>query len=331
MMYMTTVYLADNRPIRGEALTVLQKAGKIIRVENTGEEDFIKDLRTINPEIVIVGARKVTRNVLSASDNLKGVIVYGVSYDFVDVEAATDNGVMVTNTPGVNAISVAEFALGLTLSIIKNIPQAFLGVRNGGWSNMTTFRFSFTGTELFNKTVGIVGLGNIGANLAKRLNVMGANLLSYTKHPSDGRATQHKVEFVDLNTLMSRSDIVIVCCALTEETQGMIGRNQLALLKPTAYFINTSRGAVVDENALLDILREKKIAGAALDVITQEPNTTNPLFGMDNVICTPHIAGRTIEAGQRLEMTVAEDALRIANGEIPLNIVNKEVLEHKRN
>jgi D-3-phosphoglycerate dehydrogenase len=327
---MAKVYLADSRPIRGEALKVLQKAGEIVKAEDTGEEDFIRDLNEIKPEIMIVGARKVTKKVLSsAPENLRGVIIYGVSYDFVDVEAATEKGVMVANTPGVNAISVAEFALGLILSLIKKIPQSHAAVRSGGWSNMTTFRFSFTGIELYNKTVGIIGLGTIGSNLAKRLNAMGVKVIAYTKHPSLERAEENNVEFMDLNTLMSKSDIVAICCALTDETKGMVGKKQIDLMNPNSYLINTSRGAVVDEQALLDALIAKRIAGAALDVIDKEPNTDSPLFELHNVICTPHIAGRTVEAGQRLELTVAEEALRIAEGKIPRNLVNKQALQYK--
>jgi D-3-phosphoglycerate dehydrogenase len=319
--------MADNRPVRGDAQLVLEKAGEIIKVEDTGEEDFIKDMMEIDPDIMVVGARNVNDKVLSSAKNLKGVIVYGVSYDFVDVEAATKHGKMVSNTPGVNAVSVAEFALGLCLTLLKNITRANNNVKNSEWTNMTTFRFGHNGSELYNKTVGIIGLGTIGSTLANRINAMGAKVISYTKNPSDVRAKQHNVLFKDLNTVMSESDIVICCAALTNETVGLIGKEQLELMKNNSYFVNVSRGALVDEETLYNILKNEKIAGAALDVIIKEPNTDSPFFKLDNVICTPHIAGRTIEAGQRLEMTVAEDALRISQGKIPKNIVNKEVLK----
>lgn len=321
------IYMADSRPVRSKAFEILQKAGEIIWAEDTGEEDLIRDLKNIDPEVIIVGARKITRNAIFSAKKLKGITVYGVSYDFVDVKAATERGVYVTHTPGVNAVSVAEFAIGLIFAIIKNIPQAYVTMKEGKWTNMTTFRFGFAGIELYQKTVGIVGLGNVGSNLGRRFNGLGARVISYTKNPSKERAKKHGVKFVDLDTLMSESDIIVVCCALTDETRGMIDKRKIGLMKQSAYFINVSRGAVVDEEGLLEALRNKKIAGAALDVIQREPTTESPFFDLDNVINTPHIAGRTHEAAMRLEMTVAEEAARIVQGKIPVHAVNKEEIK----
>lgn len=324
---MVKIYMADNRPIRDKALIVLQRAGDIVCAEDTGEENFIKDVKKIDPEIMIVGARKVTKNVISSAKKLRAIIVYGVSYDFVDVKAASERGILVINTPGVNTISVAEFALGLVLALLKNIPQSYVALRRGEWTNMTTFRFGFPSTELLRKTVGIIGLGNIGSYLAKIFNAMGTRVISHTQFPSDERAKQHKVEFVDLDILMSKSDVIVVSCALTDRTKGMIGKRQIALMKPDSYIVNVSRGAVIDERELLDALMRKKIAGAAMDVLTKEPNTDSPFFKLENVICTPHIAGQTTESAKRLEMIVAEEASRIAKGKRPHHAVNEEALE----
>jgi D-3-phosphoglycerate dehydrogenase len=322
--------MADSRPITGKALDVLNQAGEISSGQDTGEADFIADMNRINPEIIIVGARKVTRDVLAAGINLRGIVIYGVSYDFVDAKAATEMGIIIANTPGVMTISVAEFTLGLILSATKDIARSSAHTKKGEWSTMTTYRFQFNGVEVANRTVGIIGLGKIGAHLAKILNAMGARVISYTKHPSAERAKQAGVQFVELDQLMAESDIVVLTALLTDETKGMVTKRHIDMMKPGAFFINIARGAMADEEAVIAALKAGKLGGAAFDVLTKEPNTDSPLYQLENTVISPHIAGRTREANQRLEMTCAQEALRISKGERPANLVNPDALQRAR-
>ncbi|MDA4118332.1 MAG: NAD(P)-binding domain-containing protein [Thaumarchaeota archaeon] len=327
---MTKIYMADSRPITGKALDVLNQAGEISSGQDTGEADFIADMKRINPEIIIAGARKVTRDVMAAGTNLRGIVIYGVSYDFVDAKAATEMGIIIANTPGVMTISVAEFTLGLILAMTKDIARSSAHTKNGEWSTMTTYRFQFNGVEISSRTVGIIGLGKIGTHLAKILNAMGAKVVSYTKHPSSERAKQANVQFVELDQLMAESDIVVLTALLTDETKGMVTKRHIDMMKPGAYFVNIARGAMADEEAVIAALKAGKLAGAAFDVLTKEPNTDSPLYQLENTVVAPHIAGRTREANQRLEMTCAQEALRISKGERPANLVNPDALQRAR-
>jgi len=315
------ILFADKRPMCDEAMRLLYDVGEVVWAVGDTEYELIRDVK--DAVVVISGLRFISRNVIFAAEKLRGIVAYGVGYDHIDVAAATEKKVYVANTPGVNVISVAEYAVGLMLSVARRIPQQNASVKAGKW-----LRWELMGNELWGKTLGIVGLGQVGTHLAILGKAFGMKVLSFTRHPSKERAEKWGVEFVDLNTLMKTSDFVVVCCALTDETRGMVSEKEIELMKPSAYLINVARGQVVDEHALVKALREKRIAGAGVDVFEKEPvDPNNPLLKFDNVIVSAHVAGFSVESMKRLQMTVAEEAVRIVKGLPPKYQVNK--VSHK--
>ena len=311
------ILFADKRPMCDEALRLLYEVGEVVWAVGGTEDDLVKDMK--DAVVVISGLRYISRRAIFEAEKLRGIIAYGVGVDHIDVAAATEKKVYVVNTPGVNSISVAEYAVGLMLSLARKIPQQNISVKAGKW-----LRWELMGNELFGKTLGIVGLGQVGTHLANLGKAFGMRVLSFTRHPSKERAEKWGVEFVDLSTLLKASDFVVICCALTDETRGMIGEKEIALMKSSAYLINVARGQIVDEQALIKAISEGKIAGAGIDVFEKEPpDSNNPLLKFDNVIVSAHIAGFTAESMRRLQMTVAEEAVRIVKGEPPRYQVNR--------
>ena len=306
-----------------KALEIIHRAGNLVASETSDTLGLLKEVK--DAHIIVSARRSIPSEVICGARQLKGIVVYGIGYEHIDVQAASRRGVYVANTPGVNAISVAELAFGLMICLVRNIPQSCVAAREGMWKD-DSIRWKLQGQELYDKVLGIIGLGNVGTKIASRAKAFGMHILSYTRCPSKERAEKYGVKFVDLSTLLKQSDIVVICCAVTPETQGLIGQKELRLMKPTAYLINVARGALVKEDALYKALKAKKIAAAALDVLQQEPpGKSNPLFELDNVIITTHLSGRTDEASRRLQIAVAEEALRIAQGKRPINLVNPEV------
>lgn len=311
------ILFADRRPMSDESLVLLRKAGELMWAEGDAEQELIEAIKDVS--IVISGQRPITGSVICAAPQLKAVIAYGVGYDHVDVEVATERGVYVVNAHGVNAVSVAELVIGLMITMARKIPLLDANVKAGHWD-----RWEFLGNELYGKTLGIVGLGVVGGYLASLAKAFQIDVLSFTKNPSTERAKDKGVKFVALNRLFEEADFIVICCELTDETRNLIGTEEIALLKSTAYFINVGRGPIVDEKALAVALKKKKISGAALDVFDIEPpEKNNPLLGLDNVVLTSHIAGLSDEAMKRLQMVVAEESVRILNGKEPENQVNR--------
>ena len=328
---MPKVLFVDQRP----PISMSKKASKLIEdldsflLPDKASDDRLKELIR-KADVVVSGLRPVAEETISCGKKLKGIVTSGAGYEHIDVQAASRRGVYVANTPGVNAISVAELAFGLMICLVRNIPQSCVAAREGMWKD-DSIRWKLQGQELYDKVLGIIGLGNVGTKIASRAKAFGMHILSYTRCPSKERAEKYGVKFVDLSTLLKQSDIVVICCAVTPETQGLIGQKELRLMKPTAYLINVARGALVKEDALYKALKAKKIAAAALDVLQQEPpGKSNPLFELDNVIITTHLGGRCDEAAERLLCTVAEEILRIISGQEPVNLVNREVSRSRR-
>lgn len=315
------ILFADRRPMSEESMKLLQSAGEVVWASGTDELELIRDMK--DASVVVSGLRLITRNAILSSEKLKGVIAYGVGFDHIDVAAATERKVYVINTPGVNSISVAEFAFGLMIGVARKIPLLHTLVREGKW-----LRWEMLGNELWEKTLGIIGLGLVGRHVAGLGKAFGMRVISYTRHPSKERAEKAGVEFVDLDTLLKKSDFLVLCAALSEETKGLIGEREISLLKPTSFLVNVARGPIVDESALIRALSEKRIAGAAIDVFEKEPpNPDDPLLKLDNVVTTSHMAGLSYESTRRLQLTVAEEAVRVLQGETPRYVVNKELLE----
>lgn len=228
--------------------------------------------------------------VFAACPKLRVLSLWGTGTDHVDLSAATEHGVIVTNTPGVSAVAMAEHALALMLAVARDIPRIDARTRKGAWPR------GFV-TQLHGKTLGVVGLGAIGLQTARIARGIGMRVIAWTRTPGEKPLAELGIELVDLDDLYRQSDVVSLHVRLTRETTGMVGQRELAAMKPTAILVNTARGAVVDEAALLEALRKETIRGAGLDVFEQEPLPENhPLAELPNVVITPHSGGVTAEA-----------------------------------
>jgi D-3-phosphoglycerate dehydrogenase len=265
----------------------------------------------------------VDHDLLKRAPNLLIVSSNGAGYDPVDVEACTAAGVLVVNQSGGNAHSVAEHALAMLITLSKRIIQADRAIRREANVN----RNALIGTEVQGKTVGIVGLGNVGRRIAALCKgLLGMNVLAYDPYLSATEMAERGGEKVTLDELLRRSDYVSISCPLTKESRGMIGGREFALMQPHAYFITTARGFIHDEAALEAALREKKIAGAGLDVWGKEPPASaHPLLQFDNVIVTAHTAGVTREARANIGKIAAEQMLDALDGKPVNRVVNPQV------
>jgi D-3-phosphoglycerate dehydrogenase len=261
-------------------------------------------------------------DLLRRTQSLLIVSTNGAGYDTVNVKACTDAGILCLNQAGGNKEAVAEHALAMMLSLTKRIVEADKAIRRE-----ILDRNIFTGHDLFGQTVGIIGLGNVGKRLAQLCNgLFQMRVLSYDPYVSADVMKANNVEKVDLDTLMRESDFVSINCPLIDETRGMVGAKQYALMKPTAYFVTTARGNIHDEKALEEVLRAKKIAGAGLDVWEKEPPPLDhPLMKFDNVLVSPHTAGVTHEARTNMGRIAAEQMLNALDGKPVARVLNPEV------
>jgi len=309
-----------------EAMRNLEGVGNVIWVDCKDEDGLVETARKTNPEVIISEYAKITFRVMNASSALKGIVVWGVGYDHIDVEDASKKGIYVANTRGSNAESVAEHVFAFILGLSRKLPQADFFVKKGGWTSREEagLPHELIAHDLYEKTLGIVGLGAIGSRVARIAHGFNMHVLAYDPYVSIEAAMEKGVELVELEKLLKESDFVTLHVVLTEGTRGMISTKEFNLMKPTAYIINASRGPVIDKDALIRALKEKKIAGAGLDVFTKEPiDLENPLLKFDNVIVTPHCAGNSAEALKATSLMVSEEVVRILRGQIPKNLVNK--------
>src|SRR6478735_4841880 len=267
--------------------------------------------------ILIRSATKVDAEAIAAAKKLKVVARAGVGLDNVDVKAATQAGVMVVNAPTSNIVSAAELAVGLLLASARNIPQADAALKNGEWK-----RSKYTGVEVTEKTVGVVGLGRIGVLAAQRLSAFGVELIAYDPYVQPARAAQIGVRLVSLEELLRESDFITVHLPKTPETINLIDADALKLVKPSVHIINAARGGIVNEEALFDALKEGRVAGAGLDVYTKEPMTDSPLFTLDNVVVLPHLGASTDEAQEKAGIAVAKSVRLALGGELVPDAVN---------
>jgi D-3-phosphoglycerate dehydrogenase len=251
--------------------------------------------------LAVRSATKVTRELLDAATNLKVVGRAGIGVDNVDVKSATARGVVVMNTPHGNTITTAEHAIAMMFALARQIPDASASTKSGKWE-----KNRFMGVELTGKTLGLIGCGNIGSIVADRAVGLKMKVISYDPYLSEKRALDLGVEKVEIDTLFTRADIITVHTPLTDATRNILSREALAKTKPGVRIINCARGGLVDEAALADAIRSGHVAGAALDVFETEPATDSPLFGLDNVVCTPHLGAATTEAQENVALQVAE-------------------------
>ncbi|MEB3764638.1 MAG: D-glycerate dehydrogenase [Desulfurococcales archaeon] len=275
---------------------------------------------------------KIDCNLLeSAQPRLRIVSQYAVGYDNIDTECATRLGVYVTNTPGVLTDATADLTWALIMAITRRIVEADKFVRSGEWYRSGTgwHPMMLLGFEITGKTLGIIGMGRIGRAVAQRAKGFRMRIIYYDKYRlPEEMEKELGAEYVDLDTLLREADVISIHTPLTPETYHMIGEEQLKKMKKTAYLVNTSRGKVIDTEALVKALREKWIAGAALDVFEEEPiSPDHPLTKLDNVVLTPHIGSATWETRTRMADIVAENLIAFAKGEVPPTLVNKEVLK----
>jgi len=283
--------------------------------ENMTETEFCTAIKDVHA--IVASGERYTNAVFEAANVLDIVARTGAGVDQVDLEAASHHGVWVTNTPGATTPAVADFALGLILCLLRDLPAMNQDMKRGIYER-------HTGQQLNRMTVGVVGAGLIGKDLIKRVSACGAKVLAYDVYQDDAFAAQWHVSYVDLDQLMAESDVVTLHCALTDQTHGLIDERRLGLMKSSAYLVNTSRGPVVDRSALFEILHERRIAGAAIDAHDQVPtDPDDPLIQLDNVIATPHTAYRTQDAINDMCNAAVADIIRVLSGESPRFPVNQ--------
>ena len=267
--------------------------------------------------VLIRSATHMDAEAIAAAPHLKVIARAGVGLDNVDVKAATTAGVMVVNAPTSNIISAAELTVGHILSLARHIPAAHGALAQGQWK-----RSKYTGTELYEKTIGIIGLGRIGALITARMQAFGTNVVAYDPYVTAARAQHLGVTLLSLEELLAQSDFITIHMPKTPETTGMISTEQLGMMKPTAFIVNVARGGLIDEDALYAALKSGRIAGAGLDVFVSEPPTGSPLLALENVIVTPHLGASTDEAQEKAGVSVAKSVRLALGGELVPDAVN---------
>ncbi len=293
------VLVSDN--ISPNGIKILKNAGLEVDLKVGMKPEELKACIGEYHGLVIRSATRVTPEIIDAAKNLKVIGRAGSGLDNVDKVSATKKGIVVMNTPGGNTITTAEHTIAHIVSLARQIPQATMSMKEGKWDKK-----KFMGVELNGKTLGIVGIGNIGSQVAKRMQAFGMTIIAFDPFLSEDRAKVMGVENVDLQELFRRSDFITVHTPLTPETKYLINRESIEVMKPGVRIINCARGGIVNEKDLYDALVEGKVAGAALDVFEKEPPQNNPLLTLDSVICTPHLGASTKEAQENVAIAIAE-------------------------
>jgi D-3-phosphoglycerate dehydrogenase len=319
---------SDNTPGFGDiGLDLLETAGDIRWEYLPDRASTIQAGQLRDYDALLLLAPRLPAEAVEGADRLTVVARFGVGYDSVDVEACTRRGVLVTTTPDGVRRPVAAAVLTLVLALAHKLLAKDRLVRSGHWAE----KLDYMGTGLTGRTLGLVGLGNIGQEVFALAQSLGMRHLAHDPYVRREDAEKLGVELVDLEVLLRTSDFVSVCCALTPETYHLLDRGRLALMKPTAYLVNVARGPIVDQRALTEALREGRLAGAGLDVFEEEPVLPDdPLLGLANVILSPHAICWTDECFRGIGRSACISILEVAAGRVPLNVVNSAVLEHPR-
>ena len=288
------------------------------------EEEMISKVGDADA-LVCLGTEKIDKEIMDAGKRLKIIANYAVGYNNIDVDYATKKDIMVTNTPGVLTETTADLTWALLMAIARRIVEGDGLTRAGkftGWKPDLLL-----GSDIHGKTLGIVGFGRIGQAVAKRASGFDMKVLYHDVRPVAQEIEQaYKATYVDLDTLLKQSDFVSLHVPLTDSTYHLMDEGKLALMKPTAYLINAARGPVIDEQTLVKVLKERKIAGAALDVYEKEPELSPGLSELDNVVLVPHLGSATQQTRGAMSQIVAENVIAALSGENPPNLVNKELL-----
>jgi D-3-phosphoglycerate dehydrogenase / 2-oxoglutarate reductase len=299
-----------------EGVRRLESGAEVDVITNLSPEELIQKIKEYDA-LVIRSGTKVTADVIKAADRLKVIGRAGVGIDNVDVEAATKKGIIVLNTPGGNTISAAEHTIAMMLAVARNIPQANAALHRGEWN-----RKKYTGVEFFNKTLGIVGLGRVGAEVAYRMKAFGMQILAFDPFVTEEKAKQMGLTLAPLETVLREGDFITVHTPLTNETRNLIDEDEFKIMKPGVRIVNCARGGIINEAALAKAVAEGKVAGAAVDVFTKEPPTGSPLLEQEKIITTPHLGASTAEAQVNVALAVADQILSIARGGLPTNAIN---------
>jgi D-3-phosphoglycerate dehydrogenase len=317
------VLIADDS-LRPDGVRMLEQVAAVTMLPPwPSEKELIHAARGV--DAILSRSAIISSPVIATSPKLKIVSRHGVGLDYVDVEACTEHGVLVTTTGDANSQAVSEQAFALMLAVARRVSVANAGVKAGKWGSI---RPLLVGTQLHQKVLGIVGLGRIGSRVARQAKGFAMEVIACDPYIDPDRAHELDVALVDLETLLRRSDVVTMHVPLTDETRGMIGRAELELTKSSVILINTARGPVVDEEALIEALTTRRIAGAGIDVFAQEPlPAEHPLLQLDDLVCSPHIAGQTEEAMVGMSVQAAENILCVLRGEVPPFVANPEVID----
>ena len=307
--------------IAGQYMETLQQVADVITTPHADEAALIEAVR--DASLILTCYTNITGPVIEAATNLKGIVKYGVGTDAIDLETATRNGIIVANCPAYGSDTVADHAFALLIALARRIPEIDKKMKDDGWAWPS---HDLLGLDLSGKTMGLIGYGRIGTAMARRAQGFGMDLLCYDPFVDDSRG--NNVRFTTLDELLEQSDFISIHSVLTDQSLGLIGTAELARMKPQSLLINVSRGAIVDEAALIAALESGGIGGVGIDVFANEPlSPDHPLLAMDNTIVTPHLAWYTQEAFERVERQTLESILDILNGNIPRNLKNVSVVE----
>ncbi len=304
-------------PLSEEGIKILKESGMPVDVKPGLSEDELCEVIGDYDGVIIRSGTTITARVIDAGQRLKVIGRAGVGVDNVDVPAATAKGILVMNTPSANIISAAEHSLAMMMALARNIVWAHQSVHEGKWE-----RKRFTGVELFGKTLGIVGVGRVGAEVAKRAGSFEMKLLGYDPYLPEDIAEKLGVKLCTLEEVLSNADVITVHAPLTPSTKNMIDRDEFAMMKSNALLVNVARGGIVNEDALVQALSEGTIAGAAFDVFEEEPLSPCELLEMPNLITTPHLGASTVEAQEKVSVEMAEHVVMFLRDGIISNAVN---------
>ncbi|KPK24110.1 MAG: hypothetical protein AMJ70_02765 [Dehalococcoidia bacterium SG8_51_3] len=309
-------------PMKEELEELNKVNAEIIEAGWSTEDDIIKIAKDV--DVIMTDAAKMTRRVINSLGKCRLIVSYGIGYDHIDVDAATDNGILVVNIPDFCLEEVSNHAIALLLICAKKLIFMNEGTKSGRWTECKQAQApmgSITG-----QTLGIIGCGKIGRLVAKKAQCFDLKVLGHDPYISKSKAMECGITLISLPDLLSEADYISIHTLCNQETQHLIGEKELRLMKSNAFLINTSRGSIINEVALIKALEEKQIAGAGLDVFEQEPvDPNNPLLKMSNVVITPHSAYYSDNAIRRLRTSVGKEAARVLSGKWPQNVVNKTV------
>lgn len=318
---MDKVLVSDLLSQRGLDVLIKSADFKVDVALDLPHEELLKRIADYDA-LLIRSETRVTADVIDAAKRLKVIGRAGVGVDNIDVEAATQNGILVVNTPTGNTIAAAEHTITLLLALARNIVPANISLKNGTWQ-----RNDFIGVELYGKVFGTVGLGRIGREVTKRAHAFGVQLIAFDPYISANAADKLGVRLVDRETLFRESDYISIHTHLNAETYHSIGETEFQLMKPTGRLINCARGGIIDEKALYHALKDGQIAGAALDVFEDEPATDSPLLELDNFLGLPHLGASTTEAQEHVAIEVAQQVINALRGKPVANAVNQPKID----